>query len=250
MGQGIWRYPPTDTGSPSWGSFPSSDWAHLGWKSHISVKLISTGLALARRQKSGLLTHTARTAKEGGVGDPSICLSISLASISALSRLSESPCLFWPPLGCLLCHDSCWGFSRAGGSMICFSSSAHLLISCLRNVSSSQELSPLRHLAWKPVVSAWINPPPPASLALELSPPPPREKSKMRWQESNSDVLWTLGQEPDLNWAKALSSERVHFPSCHPSPSLPLVAGSRLSNLPRGAWPGAGDWPVSQKEGP
>ena len=87
MGQGIWRYPPTDTGSPSWGSFPSSDWAHLGWKSHISVKLISTGLALARRQKSGLLTHTARTAKEGGVGDPSICL-------FHLRGQSQFP---WPP---------------------------------------------------------------------------------------------------------------------------------------------------------
>lgn len=44
------------------------------------------------------------------------------------------------------------------GSMICFSNSAHLLISCLRNVSNSQELSWLRHLAWKPVVSARINP--------------------------------------------------------------------------------------------
>lgn len=162
-----WRYPTMNTVFHTWGSFPCSDQAHLSWKCHIGCTPTSKFLVLPGRLKSGVLTNSARTGKEGwGRGRQHLLLSSPWAVLISLphSHLGFIKAIFislsFPsPLGCFFCYDSCWGFPRAGGSMICFSSSAHLLISCLRNVSSSQELSPLRHLAWKPVVSACINPP-------------------------------------------------------------------------------------------
>lgn len=102
VGQGIWRDSSTETGSPSWGSFPCLRQAHWGRKRHISCKLISKCLVLPGRQKSGLLTHSARAVKEGQgwwesrhlpLSSP-WAVPISLAPVSALSRLSESPPVF------------------------------------------------------------------------------------------------------------------------------------------------------------
>ena len=145
--------------SPTWGSFLYSSQAYLSWKCLIGCKPTSKCLILPGRRPPIILSHETKTTKEGwGWGIQHLSLSSPWAVLISLlptppppSRLYQgyhhTPVFPWPPLGCLLCHDSCCGFPRAGGSMICFLSSAHLLISCLRNVSSSQELSLLRHLA-------------------------------------------------------------------------------------------------------
>lgn len=112
------RDPTAPLGSPAWQSCPCSGRAHVGWKCHISCKPTSKCLVLPGRQKSGIFTHSARSVKELGWGGAGVSCSICpfhllgqsqfpCPLISAVSRLSASPCLSWPPLGCLFCHDSC-----------------------------------------------------------------------------------------------------------------------------------------------